>query len=257
MRLSSLPDRTCRVHHWAQVNLRITTEETEKLHIETHICEVLLVLRPFKELESEDKHARYIRFRNSRLRPRMALTKKLMILLKGSRQKETPDPVTVLPPPSEIFIAARSNTSMSRRGAKLGAAGTRSLVRSTANLTPGTMSLPPARRTRADRNDAVQQPMSWGTSPTRGDSMPRPWKVAKTDGAGQRAVGASEEQRLSLGSGHGSIVSFENEQANVAESTTNFWNALKMMTSSEKSNRSGGGCELPMPESASYSHSTP
>jgi len=119
------------------------------------------------------------------------------------------------------------------------------------------MSLPPARRTRADRNDAVQQPMSWGTSPTRGDSMPRPWKVAKTDGAGQRAVGASEEQRLSLGSGHGSIVSFENEQANVAESTTNFWNALKMMTSSEKSNRSGGGCELPMPESASYSHSTP
>ena len=48
------------------VNFRVASEETAKMGIETHVCEVQLILRRFYELKSDEGHKRYVQFRNFR-----------------------------------------------------------------------------------------------------------------------------------------------------------------------------------------------
>mmetsp|Transcript_23383 Transcript_23383/g.58666 ORF Transcript_23383/g.58666 Transcript_23383/m.58666 type:complete len:854 (-) Transcript_23383:39-2600(-) len=48
------------------VNLRIVTDDTCRMGIEGHVCEVQLLLRKYWELKSEEGHKRYVVFRNFR-----------------------------------------------------------------------------------------------------------------------------------------------------------------------------------------------
>lgn len=48
------------------LNLRIETEMTMMVGVETHVCEVQLILRHFAELKSDEGHRNYVEFRNAR-----------------------------------------------------------------------------------------------------------------------------------------------------------------------------------------------
>ncbi len=48
------------------LNMRMETEETRRLCIDAHVWELQLVLMPFAQLKSDEGHARYVVFRNSR-----------------------------------------------------------------------------------------------------------------------------------------------------------------------------------------------
>ena len=48
------------------LNVKITTEETSRVGLDMHVCEVLLLLRPFAERKHDEGHQRYIQFRNAR-----------------------------------------------------------------------------------------------------------------------------------------------------------------------------------------------
>jgi hypothetical protein len=241
-----------------QLNFRITTEDTERLHVETHICEVLLVQRQFKELQSEDKHARYIRFRNSRHLARMNLTKQIMTLFKVSRPKEVPAATSVLPPPSDTFIHARSNTSLSRRGLRMGPLVTHGMMRTSASLPPvSTTSHPEKQRSKVDKGDSSQHSIiSLGQSPQRAPTS-RPLKPAKAEGTSLKGVvktsfGQDHDRRSSMESGHsGSIASFGEEQGNSSMASSNFWQAINVMNSSETKTNDGMRCvqDLPCPKS--------
>mmetsp|Transcript_60146 Transcript_60146/g.159854 ORF Transcript_60146/g.159854 Transcript_60146/m.159854 type:complete len:757 (+) Transcript_60146:2012-4282(+) len=48
------------------INLRIVNAQTMDLGIDTHVCELQLLIRPFAELKSDEGHKRYVTFRNLR-----------------------------------------------------------------------------------------------------------------------------------------------------------------------------------------------
>jgi len=48
------------------LNLQIVTPYTAELGIDTHVCELQLILVRFAELKSEEGHKRYVEFRNAR-----------------------------------------------------------------------------------------------------------------------------------------------------------------------------------------------
>jgi hypothetical protein len=48
------------------LNLRIVTPETVEFGVDTHVCEVQLILLSFAEQKSDDGHKRYVQFRNIR-----------------------------------------------------------------------------------------------------------------------------------------------------------------------------------------------
>jgi hypothetical protein len=227
------------IHTYIQLNFRITTEDTERLHIETHICEVLLIQRQFKQLQSEDKHARYIRFRNSRHRPRMNLSKYIMSLVKSSRAKEAPAATSVLPPPSDTFMHARSNTSLNRRVGPLVTNGT---MRNAASLPPVvTSAQSEKRRGKHDKGDTSHHSFtSVGHSPQRVSTSMQS-RQAKIDSSSSKGVlktsfGQDRDRRQSgAESGSGSFVSFQDEQpiAHGSASPMNFWQAIKVINSSE------------------------
>ena len=48
------------------LNIRIVNETTMGMGIETHVCEVQLLLKAFAMLKNDDGHARYVTWRNTR-----------------------------------------------------------------------------------------------------------------------------------------------------------------------------------------------
>lgn len=48
------------------INLRFNSEDSHRLGVEWHVCEVQLLLRSFAELKSDKGHERYVKFRNAR-----------------------------------------------------------------------------------------------------------------------------------------------------------------------------------------------
>mmetsp|Transcript_31199 Transcript_31199/g.79091 ORF Transcript_31199/g.79091 Transcript_31199/m.79091 type:complete len:245 (-) Transcript_31199:196-930(-) len=48
------------------INLRIPTEETSALGLDTHVCEVQLILKGFAELKTLTGHRRYVQYRNTK-----------------------------------------------------------------------------------------------------------------------------------------------------------------------------------------------
>jgi hypothetical protein len=48
------------------LNLRIQTPASARLGLDTHVCEVLLLVRDFAEVKNAEGHKRYIDFRNQR-----------------------------------------------------------------------------------------------------------------------------------------------------------------------------------------------
>jgi len=48
------------------INVRILNKDTVRLCLAAHVCEVLLLMKPFAELKHEEGHKRYIQFRNAR-----------------------------------------------------------------------------------------------------------------------------------------------------------------------------------------------
>lgn len=48
------------------LNLRINSQDTKDLGLNTHVCEVQLILRHMAEMKSDDGHKRYVEFRDAR-----------------------------------------------------------------------------------------------------------------------------------------------------------------------------------------------
>lgn len=59
-------------HRSIVVNLRFDTHRTQDLCINTHVCEVLLVLASFAKVTDKETHKRYLQFRNLRIRSRFS-----------------------------------------------------------------------------------------------------------------------------------------------------------------------------------------
>jgi len=48
------------------LNVRIVSEEAIELALDTHVCEVQLILKHYAEMKSDEGHKRYVEFRNAR-----------------------------------------------------------------------------------------------------------------------------------------------------------------------------------------------
>ena len=46
-----------------KINLRVTTKETRRLHLDSHICEVQLAVAELRQLVTDEEHARFLDFR--------------------------------------------------------------------------------------------------------------------------------------------------------------------------------------------------
>lgn len=103
-------------YRFIKINLRIKTEETARLKIAPHICEVQLLMAQLRDQITFDGHTRFLTFRNLQQNRGFQLSRLVMSVFAPKQAAAVQVEVTEAAGyrPSEAFLVARSGTKMIR-----------------------------------------------------------------------------------------------------------------------------------------------